>query len=52
MLLSDSDYPARPLKLDFSRGDIPWDDFREMLDTRVLMYPGSLPSWSLVGFYN
>ncbi len=39
MLLSDSDYPARPLKLDFSRGDIPWDDFREMLEYEGIDVP-------------
>ena len=32
VVLSDSNYPVRPLKLDFSQGDIPWDDFREILE--------------------
>ena len=28
----DRGYPERLLTLDFSQGDIPWDDFREMLE--------------------
>ena len=32
VVISDSNYPVRPLKLDFNQGDIPWDDFREILE--------------------
>ena len=28
----DRGYPERPLNFDFSRGPIPWDDFRRQLE--------------------
>ena len=32
VMFSDPAYPARPVKLDFSRGVIPWEDFRSQLE--------------------
>lgn len=32
IMLSDPTYPARPVQFDFSRGAIPWEDFRSQLE--------------------